>query len=68
MAHVARLIEPFAIEYIAPDSMMAAAAAAARLRLPLNFGDCFAYALAKLRDEPLLTLDRDFARTDVQLA
>jgi len=32
----------------------------------LNFGDCFAYALAKLLDEPLLSKGTDFARTDIQ--
>lgn len=31
----------------------------------LNFGDCFAYALAKLRGEPLLFKGAAFARTDV---
>jgi ribonuclease VapC len=31
----------------------------------LNFGDCFAYALAKSLDEPLLFKDEDFAQTDV---
>ena len=30
----------------------------------LNFGDCFAYALAKVLDEPLLFKGRDFVRTD----
>ena len=34
----------------------------------LNFGDCFAYALAKVSGEPLLAKRRDFAQTDVQLA
>lgn len=34
----------------------------------LNFGDCFAYALAKLRDCPLLFVGEDFARTDVTAA
>lgn len=32
----------------------------------LNFGDCFAYALAKSRDEPLLFKGDDFARTDLR--
>jgi len=32
----------------------------------LNFGDCFAYALAKASDEPLLFKGRDFAGTDVE--
>jgi len=34
----------------------------------LNFGDCFAYALAKARDLPLLYVGEDFARTDVRSA
>ena len=32
----------------------------------LNFGDCFAYALADVMDEPLLFKGEDFARTDVE--
>jgi ribonuclease VapC len=31
----------------------------------LNFGDLFAYALAKTLDEPLLFKGNDFAKTDV---
>jgi len=31
----------------------------------LNFGDCFAYALAKALDEPLLFTGRDFIHTDI---
>jgi ribonuclease VapC len=34
----------------------------------LNFGDCFAYALAKDLDEPLLFKGGDFRRTDVEIA
>lgn len=34
----------------------------------LNFGDCFAYALAKVTGEPLLFKGRDFGRTDVETA
>lgn len=34
----------------------------------LNFGDCFSYALAIERDEPLLFTGTDFARTDVRCA
>ena len=33
----------------------------------LNFGDCFAYALAKETGEPLLCKGDDFARTDIAL-
>jgi ribonuclease VapC len=34
----------------------------------LNFGDCFAYALAKTTGEPLLFKGADFVHTDVQPA
>jgi ribonuclease VapC len=33
----------------------------------LNFGDCFAYALAKVSGEPLLAKGEDFSRTDIEL-
>lgn len=62
---------------IAPiDEDLARAAMTARLnhgkgfgtRGSLNFGDCFAYALAKRHSAPLLYVGNDFARTDVQSA
>ena len=34
----------------------------------LNFGDCFAYALAEATREPLLFKGRDFALTDIEAA
>ena len=34
----------------------------------LNFGDCFAYALAKAMREPLLFKGDDFSHTDVAVA
>ena len=34
----------------------------------LNFGDCFAYALAKDTQEPLLFVGSDFSKTDIELA
>lgn len=37
-------------------------------RAGLNFGDCFAYALAKDKGEPLLFKGDDFRRTDVEVA
>jgi ribonuclease VapC len=42
-------------------------AIAARSAFPLNFGDCFAYAHARLRGEALITLGDDFLRTDLPL-
>ena len=34
----------------------------------LNFGDCFAYALAEATREPLLYKGRDFSLTDIEAA
>ncbi len=34
----------------------------------LNFGDCFAYALAEVTQEPLLFKGRDFSQTDIKVA
>jgi ribonuclease VapC len=34
----------------------------------LNFGDCFAYALASVREEPLLYIGQDFIHTDIGAA
>ena len=34
----------------------------------LNYGDCFAYALAEVTGEPLLFKGQDFALTDVEVA
>lgn len=34
----------------------------------LTFGDCFAYALVRVMNEPLLFKGEDFARTDVRSA
>jgi ribonuclease VapC len=34
----------------------------------LNFGDCFAYALAKATAEPLLFKGHDFSQTDINVA
>ncbi len=37
-------------------------------RAALNFGDCFAYALAEATREPLLFKGQDFALTDIDAA
>jgi ribonuclease VapC len=37
-----------------------------RHKAGLNFGDCFAYALAKEKDEPLLFKGDDFRHTDIE--
>ncbi len=37
-----------------------------RHKAGLNFGDCFVYALAKEKDEPLLFKGNDFRHTDIE--
>lgn len=64
-ASIREAIQTSSIRLVAPDARQAEVAAAARLRYPFNLGDCFAYALAKEEDHPLLTLDRDFRRADI---
>ena len=62
------------IEAVAVDQVMIGHAAYRRYGrgsgnpAALNFGDCFAYALAKATGEPLLFKGEDFARTDVVAA
>lgn len=55
------------IRFVAPDVEQALLAAEARMKFPLNLGDCFAYALAKTSNLDLLTLDSDFRGVDVPL-
>jgi ribonuclease VapC len=52
------------IAFVPPDVQQAEVAADARLRSPLNLGDCFAYALAVARDDCLLAADSDFSCID----
>lgn len=52
------------IRFVPPDVEQARIAAEARIRYPLNLGDCFAYALAVSESCPILALDRDFRVVD----
>lgn len=52
------------IRFVPPDIRQAQIAAEARLRYPLNLGDCFAYALASVEGCPILALDVDFLKAD----
>ena len=56
------------IQFVAPDVEQACLAAEARLKFPLNLGDCFAYALAAEQGDGLLFKGDDFPRTDVPSA
>jgi|GEM_PF-726368 ribonuclease VapC len=52
------------LNFVAPTAEHARLAATARLKFPLNLGDCFAYALSAIENQPILTLDEDFRRCD----
>ena len=65
LSEIREAIQASSIRLVPPTAEQAETAAAARLRLPLNLGDCFAYALAVQEDCPLLTLDRAFRKTDI---
>jgi ribonuclease VapC len=39
-----------------------------RHKARLNFGDCLTYAVARLANEPLLSVGDDFPETDLELA
>ncbi|RIK37360.1 MAG: hypothetical protein DCC55_24585 [Chloroflexi bacterium] len=62
------LIEPVTIEQITVARLAYRTYGKGRHPAGLNFGDCFAYALAKLMDEPLLYKGNDFSQTDIQVA
>lgn len=66
------LVETSALQIVDVTRTQADAARAAHRRFgkgnhpaQLNFGDCFAYALAKETGEPLLFKGNDFSQTDI---
>ena len=70
-----RLLETAPIEFVDVTAEHAHAARRAwrrygkgRHSAGLNFGDCFAYALAEIAQEPLLYKGGDFTATDVEPA
>ena len=74
-ALLARLLQEFQIVTVPFGDAHWREAADAYLRFgkgrhaaALNFGDCMAYATAKLAARPLLASGTDFARTDLALA
>lgn len=52
------------IRFVAPTIEQSRIAAQARIKFPLNLGDCFVYALAIHENCPILTLDKDFRALD----
>ena len=71
---VDRFLRSIGAEVVSVDEEQVALARDAALRFgrgrhqaALNFGDCFSYALAVARDEPLLFVGNDFAKTDIEV-
>ena len=74
LAALDELLADMAVDTVAVDFTQAIVARDAYVRFgmgnhpaSLNFGDCFSYALAKTRDEPLLFKGDDFSQTDVRV-
>lgn len=72
---VSELIPAIGVEIITLDGASARAVQKAFVKwgkgkhpASLNFGDCFAYALAREKDMPLLFVGNDFSKTDVDIA
>jgi len=61
-------IEPFTVEQARLAREAYRDFGKGRHRAGLNLGDCFAYALAKEKGEPLLFKGDDFRKTDVEAA
>ncbi len=76
VADLDAFLETFGVGVAALDEQTARAALQARVRFGkgfgapagLNFGDCFAYALAKTLAAPLLFVGDDFGDTDIATA
>lgn len=66
--HLGILVEPVTIEQAALARRASRDYGKGRHRAGLNFGDCFAYALARATDDALLYIGDDFTHTDVRAA
>lgn len=62
------IVEPFTVEQAHIARQAFHDFGKGRHAAGLNFGDCFAYALAKVTGEPLLFKGKDFRKTDVVAA
>ena len=62
------IIEPFTVEQAHVARQAFLDFGKGRHAAGLNFGDCFAYALAKITGEPLLFKREGFKETDIRSA
>jgi len=72
---LARFLDEAVVTVIPFGDAHASAAADAWLRYgrgrhpaALNYGDCLAYAIAKVANQPLLFIGNDFRATDIEIA
>ncbi len=76
LAALDRFIQKTGVQIAPLDEAQARVALDARIRFGkgfghparLNYGDSFAYALAKISGEPLLFVGEDFSKTDIEPA
>ena len=68
MQRLGVIVAPFTAEQVGMARRAFGEFGKGRQPAALNFGDCFSYALAVERGEPLLFVGEDFARTDVVAA
>jgi ribonuclease VapC len=74
LRHLDLLLDRAGVELVAVDAAQASVARQAfgrfgkgRHPAGLNYGDCFSYALARVRSQRLLCKGGDFSRTDLAL-
>jgi ribonuclease VapC len=66
MTQIGIVIEPISLRHA--EAALAAYAEYHGRPAKLNMGDCFAYALAQVKDAPLLYKGADFSKTNVRSA
>lgn len=59
-------VEPVTVEQVTSARLAYRVYGKGRHPAGLNYGDCFAYALAKISGEPLLFKGNDFGQTDIE--
>lgn len=67
-SNLSKTVKQLPIEFVPVTQAQAELASIARHEFrSLNFGDCFVYALAKVENETILTLDSDFKKTGLKI-
>ncbi len=64
---VMRVLDSFPIEVIDVDKSVAKQAAAYKAEKKMSYADCFAAALAKIKNAPLITGDKEFKEVEGEI-